>query len=94
MISKSEFNCLFNPLEKKLYQIFAKTEQVNFATFPKSFSRLFFSSFSKKTEGGTFRSESIVAPKVRREPDVMIESEIGGEKGPVDARMNVRERPK
>lgn len=33
-------------------------------------------------------------PEMRVGSDMMIESEIRGEKGPVDARMNARERPR
>lgn len=81
-----------------IYSIFWKRDRtkylvkrVNFAMFPESFSRLSLS-FSKKTEGGTFRSESIVDLRVRIYPDSMIVNEIRGEKGPVDARINARER--
>lgn len=89
-IFKYEFNCLFNLLEKR-YQI-GKTKRINFTPFvPREFLTALLVVL-KKTEGGTFRSESIVDFRVHIEPDVMIENEIRGEKGPVDARINARER--
>lgn len=39
-----------------------------------------------------FCSENVVDPKMRIESSAMIESEICGKKGLVDARMNARER--
>jgi len=86
LISKSEFNCLFNLLEKKSYQALAKTEQVNVLRF----LRLSHGSpFRRRLKEEHFRkchgSQGVG-------PDEMIESEIRGEKGPVDARMNARKR--